>query len=189
MTADKHIQKSCSRKSRWILAALGVAGIAAAGTAAHIGHFRNFEPLPGDLRIDNTLDRFDDNIEAVRARVDFKQPRSELEQFQTQQSKLAEQLAAEAVQAEHDALAQPEKNTIPEPKDFQPVKLKLTGIIRNNNARLALVNGQVLALGDAISGVKVTNITEGSVVFMDANGATKEVKIHESFQVTNEIQR
>ncbi len=177
--------KSCSGRAKWILGLFVMAFLLISGFALHSRYMQNFTALPADLNTDQALSRFDDNIDAVRSKAEYELPSRQLGKFQNRQARLADQLALEAIQAEEQEEKANTNAKESRPNEFSSVNLRLNGIVRNQESRLALVNETVLAEGESISGVTIVDITEDSVVFMDANGITKEVMVHESFQVPN----
>lgn len=183
--SNKQQYTSCSGRARWILALLVVGILIISGFALHVRYMQNFTALPAELNTDRALSHFDDNLDAVRSKAKYEFPSRELGKFQNRQARLAEQLAIEAVEAEEQERNPDSDAQDTRPKKFSSVNLRLNGIVRNKESRLALVNETVLSEGESISGVEIVKITDDSVVFKDANGITKEVMVHESFQVPN----
>jgi len=80
-----------------------------------------------------------------------------------------------AISNSSKGLAADASQAIPEPK-----KLSLSGIIATIDKPLAIVNGQVVGIGDKIEGFEIIDIKEKSIVVRDKNGEEKVTHLYEN---------
>jgi hypothetical protein len=83
--------------------------------------------------------------------------------------------AASLLTLKHNPFTRPQ---IPEPKPApiqaqvvrkaEPVELKLTATMVSDTAPMIIVDGELLALGESIKGLKLVRVLEGKAVFVKA---------------------